>query len=358
MRPSIVREGTRLARGNRAFRARRTFLPAREMMHGMPLRRPRPIAVLLLLAVIGVACTKAPGSGGSASNGSTTFAASVGSTDLWAGAPQRFQVGVYQSTQSGGVKLVTFGQVGLAFAYLGSDGKQSPAQGPQTTATYLPAPTTATGEGPTLSDPATARGVYQAENVTFDRAGVWEVTVTADVAGAGVQRLTAAFPVASKPALPAPGQRALKTDNLTLASKGVPLSAIDSRALDGNPVPDPQLHRWTIARAIAWHRPALVIFATPTYCQSQFCGPTTDGVLALSKQYANRAVFIHLEIWRDFQKSVVNKGAAAWLYRNGNLTEPWLYLIGADGIIKDRWGPLFDPAEVGRELAALPPMRG
>ena len=40
------------------------------------------------------------------------------------------------------------------------------------------------------------------------------------------------------------------------------------------------------------------------------------------------------------------------LYRNGDLTEPWLFLIGADGTIIDRWTPLFDEAEVRAELEA------
>jgi hypothetical protein len=39
--------------------------------------------------------------------------------------------------------------------------------------------------------------------------------------------------------------------------------------------------------------------------------------------------------------------------RDNDLTEPWLYLIGANGVIKDRWGPLFDLDEVAQELAAL-----
>ena len=228
------------------------------------------------------------------------------------------------------------------------------------TATYLPAPGTASsGQGPALSDPNVARGVYAAEDVTFDKGGVWQVTVTADVQGAGPQSLTAAFPVSTKPALPAPGQKALKTVNLTLASKGVPAFAVDSRALNGpmSAIPDKDLHRWTIAEAIAQHRPALVVFGTPVYCVSRWCGPNTDAVEALAQRYKKKAVFIDVEIWRDFQKSVVNKAAADWLYRNGDLVDPWLYLIGADGIIKDRWAPLFDSKEVAKELAALPNMK-
>jgi hypothetical protein len=72
-------------------------------------------------------------------------------------------------------------------------------------------------------------------------------------------------------------------------------------------------------------------------------------------------VYIHVEIWKDFDGKVVNKGAAEWLLRElpdgtPEMTEPWLFLIGADGKITDRWGPLFDPAEVNGALEALPPM--
>ena len=59
-------------------------------------------------------------------------------------------------------------------------------------------------------------------------------------------------------------------------------------------------HQWTIADAIAQGRPALVAFATPVYCTSQFCGPVVDAVEKLSRRYADRAVFIHVEIYHDY----------------------------------------------------------
>ena len=182
---------------------------------------------------------------------------------------------------------------------------------------------------------------------------------TVDMPGKGTQTLSAPFVVSQKHLLPAPGDRAQPTENLTVDSKGVPTAAIDSRALDGAPVPDPDLHQWTIADALAQHRPIVAIFSTPAFCVSIMCGPETDGVEALAKQYADRAVFIHVEIWRNHQNSVVNKAANDWVCCNetGDLTEPWLFLIGSDGVIKDRWGPLFDPAAVAKDLAQLPRMK-
>jgi hypothetical protein len=173
----------------------------------------------------------------------------------------------------------------------------------------------------------------------------------------GVQRARATFPVLDDAEYPAPGDVALETENLTMRSKDAPLPAIDSRAESTGEVPDPELHRWTIARAIEQGRPALVVFSTPVYCVSQFCGPVTDVVQDLASRYDDRAVFVHVEIYRDYQNQEINRAAADWLFRNGNLTEPWLYLIGPDGTIVDRWATLFREEEVEAALDALPPMR-
>jgi hypothetical protein len=321
----------------------------------------RALLITLSLAMLASACTGSdePSVQSPPSNvpAASSIAASVGSTDLAIGSPQRFEVGIYASEDQG-VSLLAFGRISLAFSYLGN-GSGSGEPGPNVSATYIGAfGMPQSGPAPTFLDPNDARGVYGAE-VQFDRAGTWQVSATGDIPGLGSQPLTAAFSVGKDHSLLAPGDRALRTQNLTMDSKGVPLAAIDSRALDGAPIPDQDLHRWTIADALAQHRPILVLFATPTFCQSRFCGPETDGLEDLAKRFPDRAVFIHVEIWRDFEKSVVNKAAADWVCcdASGDLTEPWLYLIGPDGVIKDRWGPLFDPDEVAKELAELPRMK-
>ena len=89
------------------------------------------------------------------------------------------------------------------------------------------------------------------------------------------------------------------------------------------------------------------------YCQSQFCGPTVDALAEVAADGPADAAYIHVEIWHDFQASEINRAAADWLLRDGDLTEPWLFLIDRDGTIVDRWGPLFDPDEVRAELSSL-----
>jgi hypothetical protein len=252
------------------------------------------------------------------------------------------------------VQLMTFGTLAVTFApYEGGGGTPVESQ-----AHYVPAPGTVEERSdPVLSVPSTARGVYEADDVAFDRSGVWEATVTFSLDGAGPLAVhSTPFNVAESPSYPAPGDRALPTKNLTMSSD-VPPEAIDSRAADGGKVPDSELHQHTIAGSLQQHHPILVIFATPVYCQSQFCGPVTDAVQQLADEYPTKADFIHIEIWKQ-NPTVINQAAADWLYRNGDLTEPWLYLINAHGKIVDRWGPLFDVKEVARLLAALPAMKG
>ena len=283
------------------------------------------------------------------------IAVRMATSDHYVGAPQRVSAGLILPDQ----RLVSFGSVDVTFSYVGTaEESLEPQAGPSAVAVYVPTPGTPDEpSGPVATLPSEARGVYQAEDVTFDRAGFWQLDVTADVEGLGVQRGKTTFEVREDPAYPAPGEPALATKNLTIESKDAPLAAIDSRATTLDRIPDPELHVWTIARAIRQRRPALVVFSTPVFCVSQFCGPVTDVVDELAARYEDRAVFVHVEIYRDYENQVINKAAADWLLRDGDLTEPWVFLIGADGTILDRWATLFREDEVAAELEALPQMK-
>jgi hypothetical protein len=308
----------------------------------------RPIVLAVAVAFLAaVACTNDPSTSAQpdcvpASATTSTLALQMGSSDLYAGAPQRVQVGVFSQTADG-VQLLTGGSIPLSLEP--ADCGQ-PIQG---TAHYVPAPGTAVASTPTLTPPSKGRGVYQLEHVDFPSAGVWTASLTFTAEGQQ-QTLTTQFGVSDKPALPAPGQEALDSINLTMADTSVNPQAIDSRAQDGAKIPDPELHQDTISGALAAHRPILALFSTPVYCLSEFCGPSTDALAQIAKTGPKDAAYIHVEIYKDYAKHQVNTAASQWLLRNGNLTEPWLFLIGSDGKIVDRWSPLFDVHEVRAEL--------
>jgi hypothetical protein len=313
----------------------------------------RIVALVLALVAAGMAGCDS----GTPNTGlDTTFGAQMASTWHYVGAPQRVQIGIF-ANDSEGLRPVTQGTIDVAFSFLGEG---DPVPGPTATATFVPVPgSEVAGDTPSITSGGS--GVYEAEDVSFDRPGLWRVTVTVEIDGVA-RELTSDFPVDAESQIPAPGMPALATETLTNDSNVRP-GAIDSMADGGGEVPDPELHEITIADAIAQGRPALVLFGTPAYCTSRFCGPEVTELQRLAADHPDRAVYIHVEIWKNYRASpqVINEGAADWLYRPDTplgMTEPWLYLIGADGTIADRWGPLFDVGEVAAALEALPPMGG
>jgi hypothetical protein len=318
----------------------------------MPLRSS--IALVLGVSLLTAACTSDDEPAPTGPTGSAV-AARMASSDHYVGAPQRVAIGLVLADQ----RFVSFGSVDVSFRYLGTGQEQiEPQPGPSGVAVYLPTPGTRdAASGPTVTLPSEARGVYQIEDVTFDRAGFWEALVSANVDGLGAIGARTTFAVLDDARYPAPGDPALRTDNLTVDdADDAPLHAIDSRAANLGRVPDPELHRWTIAEAVRRGVPAVVVFSTPVYCISRFCGPVTEVVEDLARRYDDRAAFIHVEIWREFRQDerVINQAAADWLFRDGNLTEPWLYLIDEDGTIVDRWANLWREEQVVAALETLP----
>ncbi|MGH9022041.1 MAG: hypothetical protein ACRDV9_02920 [Acidimicrobiia bacterium] len=292
--------------------------------------------------------TTTVGDGGS-SAAADALSAVVASYDLATGPPARFLVGTFVE----GEGLVGRGTVDLAFSYLGKDKAGEPQAGPTASGAFLPIFGSDPGPGdrPAIL-PSDGRGVYAA-NVAFDRPGLWEVEVTAALDG-GPRRATAAFSVLEQHRVPSIGDAAPPSENPIVGSS-TPAVSIDSGALGSGKVPDPELHGTTIADALRRKLPILVVFSTPTFCQSQFCGPVTDLVAELAAAHSNRASFIHVEVWEDFEDQKASRAALEWLSRDGgDLNEPWVFLVGADGKVVARWDNVVTRQEVEPVLAALP----
>jgi len=319
--------------------------------------RSRVLAVLFVAAALLAACggggsKKASPSTSSSDKDPSGLSAETASFDLAVGPPSRYLIGLFTNDQRG----VSYGSIQLTFCFLGATKATGPCQpSAPATANFLPTPGTDVPPdktAPEVISPSGPKGVYEAQ-AGFDKAGIWQTHVVATVNGKQRQA-DADFQVAERHAIPAVGDAAIPSDNLTSSTPGVNLASVDSRAAAGGLIPDPELHGTTIAAAIAAHRPAVVVFSTPVYCISRFCGPITDMVGYLAKTYGDRASFIHIEIWKDYQQQTANKAATDWLYRNDNLNEPWVFLIGADGKIAGRWDNVVTAAEIAPALQALP----
>jgi hypothetical protein len=309
-------------------------------------RALRHLSVALLVGITAAGCTQEPIPDRPRAGG---LVASVASYDLAAGRPTRFIVGLLTEDNL----FVSGGSVGLRFFFLGeTQAEGAPQLVDEATGAFLPLPGSPTPAGPELVvGPAShGRGVYAVQEMTFERAGIYEVEVAAQMPG-GQQSARAAFQVHPEPLVPAPGETAPASENLTVKDR--PPEAVDSRAATG-PIPDPQLHRSTIADAIDAGRPVLAVFSTPVYCESRFCGPVTDVVAELEADYGDRADFVHVEVWHDFAKNEVNQAAADWLLTpGGDLTEPWVFLIGENGRILARWDNVATRQEIEPWLKRL-----
>jgi hypothetical protein len=314
---------------------------------------------VLVLGLVAAACSgSGGGQGGGGDQTGAELTAEVASFDLAAGRPTRFLVGlgVFDAT---GQLAVSGGAIDLSFSFLGEDQATGSEPYRDATAEFLPIPGTSgpISEQPVAAPAAQGRGVYALYDFEFDRPGFWETEATVELPDLGTMSATAAFEVLPEPQVPAPGDPAPKVENLTLDSKDAPQEAIDSRAGLG-PIPDAELHETTVADSIRDGRPVLVVIATPVYCVSKFCGPVTDMVQELAAEYGDRADFVHIEVWRDFEGQVVNKGAADWILREDTLQEPWVFLVGADGRVVERWDNVATRQEIEPLLQDLPPIGG
>lgn len=321
------------------------------------------LALSLILAACGGDGKDNAEGGNTAGDGTTTTSAagpdkvegSVASYDLAVGPPSRFMFGMFNQAKG----PVGYGTAAFSFFFLGENSASgTPLPGPSATASYLPLP----GSPPPPADPSKPgylptdqRGVYAAD-VAFDRPGFWGVSAVVDLEGR--QEVKAAFKVLPKHEVPAVGDPAPATQNLTVTTPGAPPEAIDSRASAGTPVPDAELHQTTVAQALAEKRPVVLVISTPTYCVSQFCGPVTDMIVDLAKTYGNKARFIHIEVWKDYKAKQLNDAAQEWIAKGEDINEPWVFLIGADGTVAARFDNIATRGDLEPLLQKLPPIKG
>lgn len=147
--------------------------------------------------------------------------------------------------------------------------------------------------------------------------------------GMPVQAL-ASLEVSRRSQSPAVGAKAPASATPTLASTQGRIAALTTRI-----PPDRALLRYSIAGSLRAHRPFVVTFATPRYCSSRTCGPVVDVVDYVRRRDERRGIrFIHVEV---YDRNVPARGYNRWM-RQWNLhTEPWTFVVGADGRIKAKF---------------------
>jgi hypothetical protein len=174
------------------------------------------------------------------------------------------------------------------------------------------------------SDPFAA--VYEAQ-VEFDQKGPWAVLVVTQTGNTFVAAPTR-VEVATKKAdeIPDVGEAAPKVATDTLASVGGDEELLDTRT------PPSDMHKRSFDEVVGT-KPVALLFSTPQLCQSRVCGPVTDIALQMQAKYGDDVEFIHQEVYVD---NVPNAGLREPLQAFRLRTEPWLFVVGADGKITAR----------------------
>jgi hypothetical protein len=311
----------------------------------------------ILVGVLAIGLTFAGCSGGESNPKATSqegvSAGDAGPDELFAetatfevvaGKPQRLMVGLSTKDQ----RVLAGGSVTFSLTPAEADKSAKPLV---VDAPFLGLPGMPAVSGDArIGRPSTGIGVYST-NVTIPTPGFW----TIDVLGAADRKLAqTAVEVLEKPQIPAVGELAPLTENLTLASPGVQQKWLDSSASPEAPA-DPLLHSTVIADAIAAKRPLVIVVSTPAYCVSRFCGPVTELIRMRAEQAGGSDLaFVHLEVWREFEKTVVNKAAAEWILANGaEGREPWVFVVGRDGRITARFDNVIDESSLDAAIAAV-----
>jgi hypothetical protein len=145
--------------------------------------------------------------------------------------------------------------------------------------------------------------------------------------------------VESDPDAPGAGEKAFPSRTPTLESANGNLAALTTR----NP-PDHELLRYSVADSLAEHKPFVLTFATPKFCTSRTCGPVVDVVDAVRKRFSLTDIrFIHVEVYEGNNPAL---GPNRWFREWGLTEEPWTFLVGRDGRVKQSFAGSVSVAEL------------
>jgi hypothetical protein len=298
---------------------------------------PRLVATLVLVALAVAACGS---TGSSGPSGAATSGASGA-----AGNPSIIPV-IVSSQQA-------VGKNRFVFSFL-DPRTNLPAATPDRTASVAFIPPGQTQPGPAA--PGTfvwaiegSRGDYVA-TADFPAAGDWTAVFTTQAPNKPAESIGVGFQVLDKASTVGVGQRAPATTNPVAADVGGDLARISS-----DTKPDPRFYQLTVAEALAQHKPFVLVFATPAFCTSKQCGPTLDRVKAAADAAPKDVAFINVE---PYQLAYTDGKLQPVLDANNQLqpvdatnqwglvSEPWIFTVGADGIVHGSFEGVVGDAEL------------
>ena len=198
-----------------------------------------------------------------------------------------------------------------------------------------------TGEATSYSDYAVP---YWVAYPQLPHAGFWGLAADITLADGSTTQAQFAIEVAEDSLAPDVGDHPPASANRTLETEP------DIEKLTSDLEPEPALYQKTIAEAIQSGQPTVVTFATPAFCQTQFCAPVVNSVKEVFRTYGDEANFIHIEVYKAFNPELV---LADEMVEWGFSSEPWTYVLDGEGEVGARFGGPVSPGEL---IASLEPL--
>lgn len=236
-----------------------------------------------------------------------------------------------------------------------------PVAAPDRTATVAffdlaadPSTPVATVEGSFVWGIEGVRGVYVAP-IAYDEAGEWGVELTTAAPGGPEESIRVRYQVQADRSAVGVGEPAVPVRTPTLADVDGDVARISS-----DPEPNPAFYEQSVDAAIEAGEPFLLAFATPAFCTSAQCGPTLDVVKAVA---ARNPGFLVINVEPYLLEQVDGKlqpvldangqlqpveATKAW----GILSEPWVYAVGADGVVVGSFEGIMSEAELQAAIDA------
>lgn len=108
-------------------------------------------------------------------------------------------------------------------------------------------------------------------------------------------------------------------------------------------------HDVSLDAALTEKRPVVFYVGTPARCQTKTCGPVLNVLLSHRAAFESKVRFVHLEVYKTLTGEETIPAIDALHLES----EPWIFLIGADGVIRDRYAGPVDRAEALAGLTKL-----
>jgi hypothetical protein len=199
------------------------------------------------------------------------------------------------------------------------------------------------------------RGMYVV-NAELPEAGVWGAEISTAAPQAESETIRMTFEVADSTPTVQIGDQAPPSDTPTAADVDGDLTRLST---DESPVP--AFYETSVADALAAHEPFVLVFATPKFCTSQQCGPTLDSIKPIAEAHPD-VTFINVEPYQleeqdgQLQPVLDANGqlqAAPATDEWGLLSEPWIFVVDRDGIVRGSFEGVVGQPELEQALAEV-----